>query len=205
MPRISADTIAEHVAQQEVAVITAAARLISERGVAEVSLADIAAEVGLARNSLYRYFPDKHHIIAAWFRAELAPLQQASAAAAGEPGVAAPERLRRWVTIQFDYLTTPAHRAMIDAVAGLTGLDPTAADDIAAGHRVLYGSLSTIITDVWTTHPSPAGLERDVDVVTMLVAGLIRGAADVAMAGGHSEAVHAELIRSALALVVQPT
>ena len=52
MPRIKADTIADHVAQQRAAVLDAAVRLFTERGYAEVSLGDVAAEVGLARNSL---------------------------------------------------------------------------------------------------------------------------------------------------------
>ncbi len=50
MPRIKADNIAEHVAQQRAAVLDAAVRLFVERGFSEVGLADIAAEVGLARN-----------------------------------------------------------------------------------------------------------------------------------------------------------
>ena len=45
MPRIAADTVAEHVALQEAAVVDAAARLFGERGVARVSLADIAAVI----------------------------------------------------------------------------------------------------------------------------------------------------------------
>ena len=68
MPRIKADTIADHVAQQRAAVLDAAVRLFTERGYAEVSLGDVAAEVGLARNSLYRYVPDKLHLLVEWYR-----------------------------------------------------------------------------------------------------------------------------------------
>src|SRR5690606_10118161 len=71
VPRISAESVAAHVARQEAAVLDAAVRLFSERGYSEVTIGDIAAEVGLARNSLYRYFPDKDHILLAWFRREL--------------------------------------------------------------------------------------------------------------------------------------
>lgn len=201
MPRITADTVVEHVAQQEAAVIAAAARLISERGIAEVSLADIAAEVGLARNSLYRYFPDKYHIVAAWFRAELAPLQDASNAVAADLGSSAPERVRRWLGIQFEYLATPAHRSLIDTVGGLTNLGAEITDDLAHGHRVLYGSLSTIIEDLWAADPSGNPDDRDVRVVTMLVAGLVRSAADVVLGGSDRDAVEGELYRSALALI----
>ena len=68
MPRIAADNIAEHVANQQAAVLDAAVRLFTASGYHDVSLGDIASEVGLARNSLYRYFPDKAHLLLAWFR-----------------------------------------------------------------------------------------------------------------------------------------
>ena len=139
MPRIAADTVAEHVAQQEAAVVAAAARLFGERGVARVSLADIAAEVGLKRNSLYRYFPDKGHLLAAWFRLELAPLQEQSnaIAVADEP----PEqRLRRWLALQLDYLTAPEHQAMIDAFADSSVLSDEVRADLGRGHHELYAT-----------------------------------------------------------------
>ena len=82
MPRISADTIAEHVARQEAAVLDAAVRLFVERGYREVGLADIAAEVGLARSSLYRYVPDKAHLLVQWYRREV-PAQTAAFHRAG--------------------------------------------------------------------------------------------------------------------------
>src|SRR5690606_39369464 len=93
MPKIEADTIAEHVARRETAVVEAAARLFAEHGVPNVTLGQIATEVGIARNSIYRYFPDKAHIVAAWFRADLEPLLEACAeiAARDEP---AAQRLR---------------------------------------------------------------------------------------------------------------
>ncbi|MEZ5136913.1 MAG: helix-turn-helix domain-containing protein [Acidimicrobiales bacterium] len=66
-PRITAPTIAEHAACQETAILDAAADLFAERGVVGTEMADIAEAVGIARSSLYRYFPDKDHILLAWF------------------------------------------------------------------------------------------------------------------------------------------
>ena len=48
-----------------------AIRLFLERGYENVTLGDIAVGIGLARNSLYRYFPDKAHILLRWFQSEL--------------------------------------------------------------------------------------------------------------------------------------
>ena len=128
MPKIAADTVAEHIAQQEAAVIAAASRLFAEHGVAQVSLASIAAEVGLARNSLYRYFPDKGHILAAWFRVELAPLQEASTAIAtsDEPAEA---KLDAWLCLHLDYLTAPEHQAMMSAATEMATVTDDVVDD----------------------------------------------------------------------------
>ena len=70
MPRITAGSVAEHVAQQERAVFDAAIALFTERGYSAVTLGDIAKEVGLARNSLYRYFPTKASILLRWYAEE---------------------------------------------------------------------------------------------------------------------------------------
>lgn len=197
MPKIAADTVAEHIAQQEAAVIAAATRLFAERGVSQVSLATIAAEVGLARNSLYRYFPDKGHILAAWFRAELAPLQEASTAIAAADLPAA-ERLDTWLGLHLDYLTAPEHQAMMTAVDELPTLSDDVQADIAAGHRDLYGTLGTIVGEL-LADSAPA---RDTVVVSMLIAGLLRSAADLIVnRGADVEVVRPELLRTARAAV----
>ena len=197
MPKISADTVAEHIEQQEAAVIAAATRLFAERGVSQVSLATIAAEVGLARNSLYRYFPDKGHILAAWFRTELAPLQDASnaIAAAEEP---ADQRLDAWLRLHLDYLTAPEHQAMMSAATEMASVTDDVRADIAAGHRDLYATLGLIVADLLAAADPP----RDSRVVTMLVTGLLRSAADLVVAGGADvDLVRAELLHIARAAV----
>ena len=193
MPRITADTVAEHIAQQEAAVIDAASRLFAERGVSQVSLATIASEVGLARNSLYRYFPDKGHILAAWFRAELAPLQVASTAIATD-GRPAGERLDAWLRLHLDYLTAPEHQAMMSAATEMSSLTDDVRADIADGHRDLYATLGMIVADLVADARPP----RNTRVLTMLLAGVLRSSADLVVAGGvDPDVVAAELHRVA--------
>jgi len=197
VPKITADTVAEHIAQQEAAVIAAASRLFAERGVAQVSLATIASEVGLARNSLYRYFPDKGHILAAWFRAELAPLQEASTAiaTADQPAGA---RLDSWLSLHLDYLTAPEHQQMMSVATELSTVTDDVRADNAEGHRDLYATLGSIVGDLLLGADPP----RDTRVVTMLVTGLLRSAADLIVAGGADRTtVAAELHRVAAAAV----
>lgn len=197
MPRIAADTVAEHVALQEAAVVDAAARLFGERGVARVSLADIAAEVGLKRNSLYRYFPDKGHLLAAWFRVELAPLQEQSAAIA-ESDEPAPTRLHRWLELQLDYLTAPEHQAMTDAFAESASLSDEVRADIGRGHQELYATLGRILDDAGPGAEPGAGT---VMVDTMLVAGALRSAAELVIGGSDRALVMARLDDLAHALL----
>ena len=196
MPRISADTVAEHVQQQEAAVIRAAAELFATRGVNDVSLGDIAAEVGLARNSLYRYFPDKAHIFGAWFRSELEPLQRASDQIAAD-GAPAGERLERWLHLHLEYLVAPEHQAMMAAAADGSFLTDDARADIGAGHQELYGTLSCIVSDL-LGGTDPSG-ERDARTITMLITGLLRSAADLVIGGSDRREVAGELTRVALA------
>lgn len=195
MPRIAADSVVEHVARQEAAVIDAAIKLFSERGVRDVSLADIAKEVGLARNSLYRYFPDKAHILAAWFRITIAPLTEMCnvIAVADEPPA---DRLARWVDLQFEYLTAPDHAAMLLASNEMTTLPDDVRAELGAGHRELYSSLATVLAEAFADDP-----DRDLSVVTMLIAAVVRSAAEQVRAGADLDVVHAELRRATRAIL----
>ncbi len=200
MPKIEADTIAEHVARREAAVVEAAARLFAEHGVPNVTLGQIATEVGIARNSIYRYFPDKAHIVAAWFRADLEPLLEACAeiAARDEP---AAQRLRDWMGVQLDALRRPRHSALIAAVAELGPLPEAVQAQIGEGHHRMYGSLRTIIDE----RRAEVGLPPDADgIVTTLVAGLLQSAAGLVARGIDADGVRREMCRAADAVVTAP-
>lgn len=137
MPKITASSVCEHVDRQEAAVIGAAITLFNERGMAQVSLGDIAKEVGLARNALYRYFPDTAHILAAWFRIAIKPLDAISDAIADD-STTPDDRLARGVDAQFEYLTDPDNAAMLIASNEIGSLSDDVRADIGARHRDLY-------------------------------------------------------------------
>jgi AcrR family transcriptional regulator len=195
MPKIAADSVQEHVARQEAAVIDAAIRLFNERGVRGVGLADIAKEVGLARNSLYRYFPDKAHILAAWFRTTIAPLVAESNEIAIADAPAA-DRLARWVDVQFASLTDPDHAAMLMASNAMTDLPDDVRAEIGAGHGQLYASLSAILRDALADRP-----DRDLDVVTMLIAAVVQNGAEQVRNGADASTVGDELRRATRSIV----
>ncbi|MGV0384654.1 TetR/AcrR family transcriptional regulator [Corynebacterium sp. 22_2729] len=63
MPKITETTVSEHRAVQHRAVLEAAEQLIVAGGGKVPSLAEVAAEVGLARPSVYRYVSSQHDLM----------------------------------------------------------------------------------------------------------------------------------------------
>lgn len=111
MPKIAATNIEEHVRQQNARITAAAKRLFAEQGFNATDMGQIALEVGLARNSLYRYYPNKDHILLACIQADMTPyLQQLAALPADYPDPE--ERIMAWLDAQFDMATGPAHATM---------------------------------------------------------------------------------------------
>jgi len=189
VPRISGDSIAEHVARQEEAVVQAAIRLFTERGAAQVTMADIATEVGLARNSLYRYFPDKSHIVATWFRREMGPLKEAGETVAAGEGRAV-DRLADWVVLHLGYLSTPEHRRMLQAVTATDVMPAPLRREIADGHEQLYQSLVQILADLGTTS----------ELVTRLIVSMVRTGADMVGDTHPLDSVAGDVVRAVLAV-----
>ena len=146
MPRITADTVAEHVAQQQQAVFDAAISLFVERGYAAVSLGDIAAKVGLARNSLYRYFPDKSAILVRWYRAEL-PVQAARSeellSGEGTPS----ERVLRWADAQIDYSRQPEHALIAALGEASPGLSPEVLAELGMSHQQVMAPFTATLAE----------------------------------------------------------
>ncbi|MCB0964851.1 MAG: TetR/AcrR family transcriptional regulator [Acidimicrobiales bacterium] len=186
MPRINADTIADHVAQQRAAVLDAAVQLFTTRGYAEVSLADVAAEVGLARSSLYRYVPDKLHLLVEWYRqAAPATVEAWQEAVAGDDPPAA--RAKRWARAYLTWARTPEHQLVAPLTEGLGNLDEETRTEVATLHRAMMDVVAGVVAD--------AGIaEAEVSGTVELLAGLTLGAARAeAVAGRVDEALRRRL------------
>ncbi|MBN2622508.1 MAG: TetR/AcrR family transcriptional regulator, partial [Acidimicrobiales bacterium] len=149
MPRITGPDIATHVAQQEAAVVRAAIELFAARGYTEVTLADIAAAVGLARTSLYRYFPDKDHILLAWLRTEIDELVERSQAIAGAD-LPATTRLVQWFHLHLDYIADPDHQLFTAIAATMGNLSAAVRAEVVDQHRRLYATVDGIVADALT-------------------------------------------------------
>lgn len=140
MPKITANSVAEHVAEKEAEVFGTAIRLFVERGYDNVSIADIATEIGLKRNSLYRYFPDKAHILLRWFRQEL-PRQAEASRVALEGDGPAKKRVEAWALDQIGFAASPEHELIARIGSVIPELDYTTRAELATSHELVLRPL----------------------------------------------------------------
>lgn len=89
-------------------VLVAAERLYQARGVAAVSMDDIAAEAGLGKGTLYRRFADKAALVAALLNERERDLQAAllSGPPPLGPGAPAADRLAAFAAAYLDYVSS---------------------------------------------------------------------------------------------------
>jgi AcrR family transcriptional regulator len=66
VPRLWNETIDAHRRSVRDAALDATAELVTERGVASVTMSEIATRTGVGRATLYKYFPDVDSILVAW-------------------------------------------------------------------------------------------------------------------------------------------
>ncbi len=193
MPRITADSIAEHVAQQRTAVLDAAVRLFTADGYSNVSLGDIAVEVGLARNSLYRYVPDKVHLLVEWYRRAVPRTIAAwQAAVAGDDDPA--RRLRRWADAYLEWANSPEHRLVAPLTDALGTLDDGTRAEVASLHRSMMAVVAQVVRD--------AGVPADqVDGTVDLLAGVVLGAARAEVENGAERAIRRRLDAAITAII----
>jgi AcrR family transcriptional regulator len=85
--------------------------LFAQNGFHATDLGDIAREVGLARNSLYRYYANKDELLLACIQEDMAPyLQRLQLLAEEYPDPI--ERIMAWLGLQFELATGPTHATM---------------------------------------------------------------------------------------------
>jgi AcrR family transcriptional regulator len=72
VPKLWNETIATHREAVREAVLDTAWRLVSEQGLASVTMSQIAAQAGIGRATLYKYFPDVESILSAWHEQQIA-------------------------------------------------------------------------------------------------------------------------------------
>ena len=72
VPKLWTDTIEEHRQAVHDAALDAVAALVAGHGLTSVTMSRIAAETGIGRATLYKYFPDVEAILVAWHQRQIA-------------------------------------------------------------------------------------------------------------------------------------
>lgn len=71
MPKLWTDTIVAHKQSVRDAALDATAGLVMRRGLAAVTMSEIAQQTGIGRATLYKYFPDVQSLLHAWHERQI--------------------------------------------------------------------------------------------------------------------------------------
>jgi AcrR family transcriptional regulator len=167
MPRIAAASIEEHVRIQNERITIAAKRLFAQQGFAATDMGQIATAIGLARNSIYRYYPNKDHILLACIQEDMEPhLKKLEMLAADYPDPQ--RRILVWVDLQFELATGPAHATM-ELMGEVRDASVRLGKDVrqlhAAPNAALAAALSELLLD-----------EGDVATLAAMIGGMVLAA-----------------------------
>jgi AcrR family transcriptional regulator len=104
MPRISEETLAAHRQRAEAKLLDAWADLLREHGYEATTLAMVAERAGMARNTVYNYFPSKEALLQAYVEREVARFMS-QVTAAVDATVGARSRLEVLIREQLGYFS----------------------------------------------------------------------------------------------------
>jgi AcrR family transcriptional regulator len=93
VPKLWDETIEAHRRAVRDATLDTTAALVAEHGLAAVTMSRIAAETGIGRATLYKYFPDVEAILLAWHERQVTAHLRELAEVADRAGGGAGERL----------------------------------------------------------------------------------------------------------------
>ena len=197
MPRIDAPTVEEHVRNQTERVLDAASQLFRKQGLHGTDINDIAAAVGLARNSIYRYYPKKEHILVACVERDMAPFLakfEEIGRAVRDPRA----RIDAWIDMAIDIATSPAH-ATLELMSEIRDASPELRQQIMKLHMLPNVVLENAVKDVIGRQ------RRDPALLTAMIAGMVQsGAAQAIRRNTPRGAVKRELKSAASRLLLRP-
>jgi AcrR family transcriptional regulator len=189
MPRIAADTVAEHRAHQHEAILDAAEVILLADGYEALNFRALGEQAGIARNSVYRYFTSCDDIVAALCERDMPRwLVEIESAMAAAPEF--DDRIAAFVATQLRLVADGSHR--LAEVLGAAPLGPGARARIQA---LAYGP-STVLEEELRTrgYATP-------EVTAQLVQGLVGAAVRMLHQGATLADVADETTAMALRLL----
>ena len=188
MPRIDAGSIEEHVRVQTARILDAASRLFQERGYRNTDMDGIAQAVGLARNSLYRYYQNKDFILLACVERDMSAfVERMHGLSDHYPDPLA--RIGAWLDMQIDMATSPAH-ASLEMMAEIRTDAPALRKRLMELHEAPGAVLEGAVAEVLR------GKRRDARLIVALINGMVEAAAGQAIRRENKTAVKRELRRA---------
>lgn len=189
MPRIEAETLAEHRAFQEQALLEAAEEILITDGYGALSFRRLGEATGLARNSVYRYFTSRDDLVAALCEREMPDwLHELELAMVAVEGLEA--RVEAFVETQLRLVGAGRHR--LAEVLAVAPLGPQARARINA---LSYAPALTIERTL-----DDAGC-ADSALTAQLVQGVVGAAVRMLRREGDPEQILGATKRSAVAIV----
>ncbi|MGW1088838.1 TetR/AcrR family transcriptional regulator [Streptomyces sp. NPDC002596] len=190
MPKISAATVAEHHAQQRLALVRAARALLEGGDAEAVTFTAVAKATGLARNSVYKYFPGRPELLAAVV--EDAMPRWTSAIRAGISAATTPEqKIAAYVTSQLELVRSGEHR-IAQALAGVRDA-AVVRESAAQAHRELLTPLTGALAELGDDDPRRTAV---------LLQGIVNAATTAIESGDDAVAVTGRAVRMAVAAVM---
>ncbi|MEW1892728.1 helix-turn-helix domain-containing protein [Streptomyces sp. IBSBF 3010] len=189
MPRISAATVAEHHARQRLALVRAARELLEGGDAEAVTFAAVARATGLARNSVYKYFPGRPELLAAVV--EDAMPRWTDAIRTGMAAARTPrERIAAYVSAQLELVRTGEHR-IAQALAGVRDAK-LVRESAGRAHAELLTPLIDALTELG---------EDDPRRTAVLLQGIVNAATTAIEAGDDYAAVSERAVRMAVTAI----
>ena len=185
MPRIAAANIEEHIRLQTTRILDATSALLSAKGYRGTDMGDIAKSMGLARNSLYRYYPSKDHILVAVLQRDMAPFVEQIRDL--EDQISDPaNRINAWLDLQIELATGPCHAA-IRMLGDMGELSGDLRKEIGILHELPRAVLESSVEELLK------GTARDARLVSAMITGMVQQAGSLAMKRDNAADVAREL------------
>lgn len=183
MPKISADTVAQHRANRLRALLDAGRDLVAEGGPEALTLAALARRVGLSRPSLYEYFRSREELVTAIVSDELPEwarrLEVAVAAADGVPA-----KIEAYLRTELAIVADGSHGAVV--ALSVHALPESSREQIRAEHERLLAPLVGVLRTAGVPQP---------ELRALLLHGMVEAAART-LSPGRGE--HNEFVIRAL-------
>jgi AcrR family transcriptional regulator len=162
MPKITAATVTEHHSNQRVALLKAAIEILTSQGAAAVTPSAVGARAGLARSSVYLYFPSSAALVATLVE-EAFTRWNAVVQAALEVASTPRERIEAYVRATLELAAAGEHRAA-NALMTASLPDPC---------RARLGELHAQVDEPLRTAVKNAGAAEP-ELTTRLIGGLLQ-------------------------------